>query len=162
MQEYLRQVRRIQTTFESFNLSYILKNGNTHADSLATLTTYSAQDLPRVILVEDLCTPTPIKKDLLHVHQIKLGPSWMNHILLFLGRDILPKEKSKAEKVRRKAHRFWMFEDKKLYKRSFFGPYLLCVYLDASESLLEELHEGVYGSHTGGISLSHQAITQGY
>ena len=162
MQEYLRQVRRIQTTFESFNLSYILKNGNTHADSFATLATYSAQDLPRVILVEDLCTPTPIKKDLLHVHQIKLGPSWMNPILLFLGRDILPEEKSKAEKVRRKAHRFWMFEDKKLYKRSFFGPYLLCIHLDASESLLEELHEGVYGSHTGGISLSHQAITQGY
>ena len=148
MQEYLRQVRRIQTTFESFNLSYILKNGNTHADSLATLATSSAQNLPLVILVENLCALTPIKKDLLHVHQIKLGPSWMNPILLFLGRDILPEEKSKAEKVRRKTPRFWMSEDKKLYKRSFSGPYHLCVHPDASESLLEELHEGVCGSHT--------------
>ena len=46
MQEYLGQVRRLQTKFESFDLSYIPKNGNTHADSLATLATSSAQDLP--------------------------------------------------------------------------------------------------------------------
>ena len=32
----------------------------------------------------------------------------------------------------------------------------------ASESLLEELYEGVCGSHTGGRSLSHRALTQGY
>ena len=162
MQEYLSQARRIQTKFDFFDLSYIPRNGNTHADSLATLATSSAQDLPLVILVEDLCTPTPIKRDLLQVHQIKLGPSWMDPILLFLERDILPEEKSEAEKVRRKAHRFWMSEDKKLYKHSFSGPYLLCVHPDASESLLEELHEGVCGSHTGGRSLSHRAITQGY
>ena len=99
MQEYLGQVRRIQTKFEFFDLSYIPRSGNTHADSLATLATSSAQDLPRVILVEDLFTPNPIKRDLLQVHQIKLGPSWMDPILLFLEKDILPKEKSEAKKV---------------------------------------------------------------
>ena len=64
MQEYLSQVRRIQTKFEFFDLSHIPRSGNTHADSLATLTTSSAKDLPRVILVEDLCTPTPLHKDM--------------------------------------------------------------------------------------------------
>ena len=49
-----------------------------------------------------------------------------------------------------------------MYKRSFSGPYLLCVHPNASKSLLEELHEGVCRSHTGGRSLSHRAITQGY
>ena len=77
-------------------------------------------------------------------------------------RDILPEEKPEAEKIRRKAPRFWLSEDKKLYKRSFSGPYLLCAHPEASESLLEELHEGICGSHIGGRSLSHQAITQGY
>ena len=33
---------------------------------------------------------------------------------------------------------------------------------EATESLLEELHEGVCGSHTGGRSLSHRTLTQGY
>ena len=86
----------------------------------------------------------------------------MDPISLFLERDILLEEKSETEKVRRKAPRFWLFEYRKLYKRSFFGPYLFCVHLKASGSLLEELHEGVYGSHTRGKSLSHRVITQGY
>ena len=117
MQEYLGQVRRIQTKFEFFDLSYIPRSGNTHADSLATLATSSAQDLPQVMLVEDLCTPTLMKRDLLQVHQIKVGPSWMDRILLFLEKDILPEEKLEAKKVLRKAHLFWLFEDKNLYKR---------------------------------------------
>ena len=60
MQEYLSQVRSIQTKFEVFDVSHVPRGGNTHADSLATLATSSMQDLPRVILVEDLCTPTLI------------------------------------------------------------------------------------------------------
>ena len=86
----------------------------------------------------------------------------MDPILLFLKKDILPEEKLEAKKVRRKAPRFWLSEDKKLYSRSFSGPYLLYVHPEASESLLEELHKGICGSHTGGRSLSHRAITQGY
>ena len=83
----------------------------------------------------------------------------MDFILLFLEKDILPEEKSEAEKVRRKAPRFWLSEDRKLYKRSFSGPYLLCVHPKVSESLLEELHERVCMSHIGGRSLSHRALT---
>ena len=75
MQEYLSQVRRIQAKFEFFGLLYIPRSGNTHADSLATLAMSLTQDLPRVIFVEDLCTPTPLKRDLPQIHQIKLGPS---------------------------------------------------------------------------------------
>ena len=93
------------------------------------------------------------------IHQINLGPSWIDPISLYLERDVLPEEKSEAEKVGRKASRFWLSEDRKLYKHSFSGPYLLCVHPEASKSLLEELHEGVYESHTGGRSLSHRAFT---
>ena len=80
----------------------------------------------------------------------------------FLKDDTLPEEKSEAEKIRRKAPRFWLSEDHKLYKCLYSGPYLLCIHPEASELLLEELHEGICGSHTGGRSLSHRAIIQGY
>ena len=83
----------------------------------------------------------------------------MDAISLFLEKDVLPEEKSEVDKIRRKAPRFWLSEDKKLYKRSFSRPYLLCVHPKASETLLEEFHEGVCGSHTGGRSLSHRALT---
>ena len=86
----------------------------------------------------------------------------MDPVVLFLKEDISPEEKSKADKIRRKAPRFWLSEDQKLYKCSFSKPYLLCIHHEVSELLLKELHEGICGSHTGGRSLSHRAITQGY
>ena len=86
----------------------------------------------------------------------------MDPIVLFLRQDILPKDKSEADKVRRKASHFWLSEDQKLYKGSFSRPYLLYIHPEASKLLLEELHEGICGSHTGGRSLSHRAITQDY
>ena len=39
MQEYLSQVKRLQSDFEFFNLTHVFRSGNTHADSLATLAT---------------------------------------------------------------------------------------------------------------------------
>ena len=149
----------MQSGFESFNILHIPRSENTHVDSLATLATSLAQSLPRVILVEDLCKPTEGKREMVHVHQVRVGPSWMDPIVLFLKEDILLEEKSEADKVQRKAPRFWLSDDQNLYKRSFSGPYLLCIHLEASELLLEELHEGICGSHTGGRSISHRAIT---
>ena len=112
--------------------------------------------------MEDLYTQVLTHQGAPRIHQITLGPSGMDAISLFLEKDVLPEEKSEADKVRRKAPRFWLSEDRKLYKHSFSGPYLLCVHPEASESLLEELDEEVCGSHTGGRSLSHKALTQGY
>ena len=86
----------------------------------------------------------------------------MDPIIQFLNKDILPEDKSKAEKICRKAPRFCLSEDQKLYKRLFSGPYLLCILPKALKLLLEELHEGIYGSHTGGRSIAHKTITQGY
>ena len=106
MQGYLSQVRHLQSSFESFSLLHIPRSGNTHADSLATLATSSAQSLPRVILIEDLCKPTEVKGDMVHVYQVRVRPSWMNPVILFLREDILPEDKSKADKIQRKAPRF--------------------------------------------------------
>ena len=86
----------------------------------------------------------------------------MDSIIQFLREDTLPEEKIEADKIQKNATRFWLSKNQKLYKRSFSGPYLLCIHPEMTELLLEELHEGIYGSHTGGRSLAHRAITQGY
>ena len=86
----------------------------------------------------------------------------MDSIIQFLKEDIMPEEKIEADKIQKKATSYWLLEDYKLYKHSFSGPYLLCVHPELTESLLEEMHEGICGSHNGGRSLAHRAITQGY
>ena len=138
MQEYLSQVKCLQLDFKCFDVSHVSRSGNTHADLLATVATSSTQGLPRVILVEDLCRADEVKEDMFRIHQVRVGPSWMDPIVSFLKDDTLPEEKSKAEKIRRKVPRFWLSEDHKLYKRSYYGPYLLCIHPEASELLLKE------------------------
>ena len=92
---------------------------------------------------------------------MRVGPSWMD-FTQFLKEDILPEKKIEANKIRRKATSYWLSEDSKLYRHSFSRSYLLCVHPDQTKLLLEEMHEGICGSHTGGRSLAHKAITQGY
>ena len=60
MRGYLSQVKIMQTKFKSFSLLHVPRNGNAHANSLAMLATSSAQNLPRIILVEDLHRPSTI------------------------------------------------------------------------------------------------------
>ena len=86
----------------------------------------------------------------------------MDSVIQFLREDTLLEERIEVDKVRRKATRFWLSKNQKVYKRSFSGPYLLCVHPEMTESLLEELHEETCISHTVGRSLEHRAITQGY
>ena len=43
---------------------------------------------------------------MIYVPHVRVGPSWMDPIIQFLSKDVLPKDKSDAEKTRRKAPRF--------------------------------------------------------
>ncbi|XP_065630420.1 uncharacterized protein LOC136067908 [Quercus suber] len=99
MQEYLSQVKCLQSEFSPFSLSHIPRSGNNHADSLATLATSSAASLPRVILVEHLERAGEVAKGAIPIHQVGMGPSWMDPIIRFLKDDVLPEEKSEAKKI---------------------------------------------------------------
>ena len=121
MQGYLIRVKHLQKNFESFDLQHVPRGGNTHANSLTTLATSSAQNFPRIILVEDLDRPSGEKGKMIYVPHVRVGPSWMDPIIQFLSKDVLPEDKSDAEKIHRKTPRFWLSEDQKLYKRSFSG-----------------------------------------
>ena len=68
MQGYLSQVKCLQSKFDSFGLLHIPRNGNAHADFLAMLATSSTQDLPRVILVEDLYKPTETRRETAQIY----------------------------------------------------------------------------------------------
>ena len=73
MQGYLSQVKCLQSEFESFDLLHIPRSGNAYADSLAMLATSSVQNLPWVILVEDLYKPTETRRETARIHQIRAG-----------------------------------------------------------------------------------------
>ena len=49
--------------------------------------------------MEDMCKPSNVGMNVVHVHQIRVGPSWMDPIVLFLKEDVLPESKSEANKI---------------------------------------------------------------
>ena len=108
MQEYLNQVKCLQPGFNLFSLTHISRSGNTHTNSLATLATSLAGQLPWIILVEHLGRASKVAKNTTRVHEIRVGPNWMDLIVAFLKDDILPEAKLEAEKIRRNVTRFWL------------------------------------------------------
>ena len=129
---------------------------NRHVDSLATLASSIAKDIPRLIRVELVPEPSIKVAEGEGAARIEvitvatLGLSWMDPIIDFLTDDRIPNDEKEANKVRRVATRYWLSRDWKLYHRLFGGPYLLCLHPEKVGQLLAELHEGVCGNHVGG------------
>ena len=73
MQGYLSQVKCLQLKFDSFDLLHVPRSGNADADSLAMLATSSTQNLPRIMLVEDLHRPIEAR-EVVQIHQIGWCP----------------------------------------------------------------------------------------
>jgi len=86
----------------------------------------------------------------------------MDPIVAFLSSEQLPKDKKEAHKLRNKAMRYYLNPQGRIYKNSLSGPYLECVHPDKVRELLAEIHKGSCGAHSGGRSLAHRAIMQGY
>ena len=87
--------------------------------------------------------------------------SWMTPIMAFIQDGHLPQDATEAKKVRKRATRFTILNDT-LYKRGFSMPYLKCVDEEEAKYILEEIHQGVYGDHTGPRSLVNKAVRTGY
>lgn len=92
---------------------------------------------------------------------VELGSSWMDPIVKFIRDGKLPKDKKEVHKIRLKSGEFYLSAEGHLYKRSFTGPLLQCVYPSQVEDFLYEIHDGIYRSHVRGKSLAHRAISQG-
>ena len=52
-----------------------------------------------MIIVKDFCKPMEVGRNVAHIHKIRVGPSWMDAIVLFLKEDIPFEEKSEVDKV---------------------------------------------------------------
>ena len=76
----------------------------------------------------------------------------MTPIVSFLQDGHLPQDADEARKIRKRAASFTILNNV-LYKRCFSMPYLKCVDDDEAKYILEEIHEGICGDHTGPRSL---------
>ena len=86
--------------------------------------------------------------------------NWTTKIASYLKDGILPDEKEAARKLKVRAARFVLIKDV-LYKRGFSRPYLRCLGNDEADYVMREVHEGIYGNHSGSRSLVHKLVRAG-
>lgn len=82
--------------------------------------------------------------------------------MAYLKDDILLKDEWEARKIILKSSKFVLGKDRSLYRWLWTGPMLKVVHPSDVQLILQNLHEGSCGSHAGGQTLAHRAITQGY
>ena len=91
---------------------------------------------------------TPIRNSL----RYRRGRNLDDPLIRYLENDILPEDRKEARKIQKQVVRYCISQ-KKLYRRSFSGPYLRCFTPREVARILVELHEGDYESHSSGRSL---------
>ena len=108
MMEYLRLVKKTMDCFLSIKVVQVTRGQNRYADSLATLASSSTKEIPRL----GVLLGTTVE------------PCWMDPIIDFLAENRMPADENEAKKVRQTVVWYWLSVDRKLYRRSFDGPYL--------------------------------------
>ncbi|WP_140189371.1 hypothetical protein, partial [Xylella fastidiosa] len=149
------KVQGVITDFEEVKIEQITSGQNAHADSLACLASALPTEYKRTVAVEYLAQPS-IEQETETNMDANLGPSWMDPIIAYLRDEALPEDKKEAYKVKLKSARFWLSPQGKLYKKSYHGPYLLCVHPTLVQKFLHEIHAGTCGGHAGGRSIAHR------
>ncbi|XP_023877204.1 uncharacterized protein LOC111989644 [Quercus suber] len=148
MKAYLGRVKQAMSSFSTIKVFQVAQTQNRHANSLPMLASSVAEEIPWLIKVELVSEPSVkvlngLKSMGIEAAAVKtLGPSWMDPIIDFLAEDRLPSDEKEGSKLRRMAPRYWLSEDRTLYRRSYRGPYLLCLHPEKVGKLLAELHDG--------------------
>uniref|UniRef100_A0A2N9IYR7 Uncharacterized protein n=1 Tax=Fagus sylvatica TaxID=28930 RepID=A0A2N9IYR7_FAGSY len=134
MSAYLTVARTLLSEFDSTHVAQIGREHNSHADVLAKLATALESDMQRTVCIETLEQPS-FQDQEASVCSVNVRPSWMDPILGYIRDNKLPEDKKEARMIKQKAPRFWVSEEGQLYRRSFTGPYLLCVHPDKADAL---------------------------
>ena len=89
---------------------------------------------------------------------------WYYDIKNFLKTQEYPEGASKNDKktLRRLAGSFYLNQDDVLYKRNFDMVLLRCVDRHEADMLMQEVHEGLFGTHAGGHAMSKKLLRSGY
>ncbi|XP_019241237.1 PREDICTED: uncharacterized protein LOC109221230 [Nicotiana attenuata] len=137
LQKYQSEIHKLLREFEECHLDQIPRAQNIEADGLAKLAAAIKN-----INKENVVT-------LLH--------SVIDHV----EDGTLPQDKKEAKKLRTQAARYSLI-DHNLYKKTFGGPLAKCLGPHQTRQVLEEVHEGHCGAHTGNRPLVRCLIRAGY
>ena len=151
MSVYLNKVRDELKKFKHFDIFQVPKVESNTADSLAQLVSSKVLELLKTVPVEALEYPT-IQEDEEKVILVETMIGWMLPIHKFLSKGKLPEDKVETRSAS------YIIYDHTLYRRGYSTPLFRCLNEEESGKVLREIHEWIYGNHTGGQSLAYNVL----
>ncbi|KAJ9544306.1 hypothetical protein OSB04_024013 [Centaurea solstitialis] len=160
MMVYLEIAKESIARFEKFSIEQIPRDLNVQADALANLGSAFNEPTLESIPIIHLTTSSIEAKE--KVQMVEEVYNWSLDIWNYLKYDRLPDDKMEARKTRSKASRYTIFEGR-LYRKSTSGLILRCITSqEHMNQILQEMHDGECGNHSGGRSLANRISRQGY
>ncbi|XP_063947521.1 uncharacterized protein LOC135152038 [Daucus carota subsp. sativus] len=160
MNVYSDSMQELIGKFREIKLEQLPRSGNADADALAKLGSQRDAHMLWVIPLEIKYQPSIPKIEVLD-GEVDESDLWTTPIQEYIANRTLPIDKDEARKLRFKAAQYVIY-DGILYKRGFNRPLLRCVAGIRCEYIMREVHEGICGNHSGGASLAHKILRQGY
>ncbi|KAL0289308.1 UNVERIFIED_CONTAM: hypothetical protein Sradi_7075800 [Sesamum radiatum] len=130
---------------------------NAKADSLSKLASSLEECRTRHITIHYLHEArTPIA-----IQPITTGEDWRTPTMKWLEEGLLPENRWEAARLKTRATRF-IIKEHILYKKSYTHPLLRCLSTEEGIHILQEIHSGCCGAHTGTRILANKALRAGY
>ena len=131
--------------------------------SLANLGAATEFQFRHEISVKHIANPSVLRPNG-EVLRLDTSPGWKDPIITYLKDGSLPDDRAEAQKLLHLANRYT--PRSVFYKKSYFklhaNPYLRCLGSDKARRVMQKNHDGDCENHSGGRSLAHKVINQGY
>ncbi|XP_059633608.1 uncharacterized protein LOC132276269 [Cornus florida] len=162
MKAYKEVVENVARGFDQIEFYQVPRVENAEADQLATSASSSNEDLIRIVPIDVLDEPSiNPPQEVMVIPVIPREPCWIDPLEAYLKHGVLPDQKSEARKLRIIAAKYAIINNQ-LYRKSFSGLYLKCLSPTEALAVLRQIYDGDCGNHSGGRSLAHKVLTQGY
>ncbi|XP_019166616.1 PREDICTED: uncharacterized protein LOC109162349 [Ipomoea nil] len=137
MQKYRDAVLRTLREFEGYEIHQVPREQNADADMLSKLSTRVPSHIRKIARLEDLETSS-IDVPWVFLVQTR-EPCWIDHIKRYKADGALPQDEADAKVTKLRAPSYVVSGDK-LYKRSYNGTLLRCLYPDEAKLVMKEVH----------------------
>nr|KYP72275.1 Transposon Ty3-I Gag-Pol polyprotein [Cajanus cajan] len=159
LQRYFHIASHQISSFDEFIIQHVPREQNARADLLSKLTSTKSPGQHRTIIQETLRSPSLDDKDVNVSDSQDQG--WVTGIWSFLKEGILPEDKDEARKMRMRSAKFVIIGDE-LFKRGISTPLLKCLTAPQVAYVIEEIHRGICGMHSGARSMATRVLRAGY
>jgi len=157
LSQYYHLVMNLVAKLEEFKIEHVPRSDNVRADLLSKLASTKKKGRYRSLLQQVLTTSSIQTQT--ECFEVTTKESWMSPFITYLKKGKVPANQERGWV--RKATRYTLIAGE-LYRRGFSKPLLRCITSDKAFYVMQKIHEGTYGYHSGPKTMAARILRAGY